>query len=722
MDTMTKLGILLIANDQMSKVVGAALGNATKGFGLLTSKADEFRRKLEQTGTVMNFIGHQILEKAAGPIQAFSDINEASNKLRVAMMNNKGEVSSYFGEIDQVARKMGTELAYNVGQIYDASTALIENGMAIENVAKGTEAASKLAQVLNQTPAYAAEMVAKFREAFNLSENEFVKMADMVQKAKFAYGLDASEIKYAAAYYGPMLDMIGQKGAASAKIIFALQGAARQIGIDGSQFGTGLRQILGRMSVIAPRLGRHSKIMQLVNEDLKKHGIALDFFTSEGKFAGWSNFFTQMHKLDVLSHEDKGAVFKYLFGDESEGIANLMAKLGPEGVQKWIDKMNHQASLSQRINQNMTSLEKTWAAFTGTMKNFWAAVAAPAMEALLPMINALNTFLGDTLQPWIEENKTLFKWIGFITLATGGLLVAVGSLCIGLAMFSKIVGFGWSGLVLFGKRISRAVSLLALLARGLAMAVVRLVYFGVAAGVYAVKGLIALARGLATATLAAARFAIALLANPITWIVLGIIALCAAVYLIYKYWGPLSEWLKNLWDKIVAGFSGLWESFKNAGAKIIGSLWEGIKSKVSWLIENVKGVAAKVMNLWPQSPAKDGPLRNLSRVNIIGELAKTINAAPLVKAMSGAAAAGMLALSPMAQPAMAMPPLAPRIASSSVSASGSGITVHYAPQITISGHAGPGVRDDIMAALRAHKTELVAMIEEAQRRRARRVY
>lgn len=56
--------------------------------------------------------------------------------------------------------------------------------------------------------------------------------------------------------------------------------------------------------------------------------------------------------------------------------------------------------------------------------------------------------------------------------------------------------------------------------------------------------------------------AAAALANPITWIVLAVIAAVAVfateVYLIYRYWGDIVAWFRRLWTDVATTFDGLW--------------------------------------------------------------------------------------------------------------------------------------------------------------------
>lgn len=97
-------------------------------------------------------------------------------------------------------------------------------------------------------------------------------------------------------------------------------------------------------------------------------------------------------------------------------------------------------------------------------------------------------------------------------------------------------------------------------------------------------------------------FTAALLANPITWIVIGIIALIAAIVLMITHWNKVKEvvsnvvrWIKDRWDdatgwlgniagKIGGFFSGMWDGMK-----------AGAKAALNWVIDRLND-AVKALN------------------------------------------------------------------------------------------------------------------------------
>jgi len=111
----------------------------------------------------------------------------------------------------------------------------------------------------------------------------------------------------------------------------------------------------------------------------------------------------------------------------------------------------------------------------------------------------------------------------------------------------------------------------------------------------------------------------------------------------------------------------------------------------------------------PFSPAKVGPLKDIHRIRLIETIAQTIKPAPAMAAMretmgaiAGNSGGGGL------MPAMA---------------GGGGISINFAPSITIGAGGGGGdINGQILQGLRSYSNELLTLIEEAQRRKNRLKY
>jgi TP901 family phage tail tape measure protein len=216
--------------------------------------------------------------------------------------------------------------------------------------------------------------------------------------------------------------------------------------------------------------------------------------------------------------------------------------------------------------------------------------------------------------------------------------------------------------------------------------------------------------------------------NLLTWIVAPVEGLGSAGDALGVRWGRGVM-------RMLAALVDLPVRFLAAGAKIMESLWQGMMSKITKPYEAVKGLAGRIRALLPSSPAKEGPLKDLHRIRLIETIAETVRPAPLVSALSRTLAATALVTPLLAPGAVGAGLAGPRAidsgaviraaASGAPAGAGSAITIHYAPTITIGPGAPAGagaLRDTLHGQMRQDVDDLVRLIEEAQRRRARGNY
>ncbi|MGP8438678.1 phage tail tape measure protein [Paraburkholderia fungorum] len=276
----------------------------------------------------------------------------------------------------------------------------MEQGVAVGSVLNGgLKAAANMSVVLRVPAEEAGEMAAKLREAYKLSDNELTKMADSMQRAKFAFGMKPSDLMAASSYQAPMLNQLGITGLGNTNKMLAIQGMAAQVGLEGSSFGTNFSMMLSRlakgpMMVEAAKKGMKAEARHV----MEKAGIKFDFFDKKGNFAGLDHMVKELEKLKTIKEKlgDKAAmeVAEAMFGAEAGRPAMILAEQGMKGFEEAQKKMADQASLDDRIKKTLESTRNTWESLTGSIENFGAAAAGPAVRALHPLINGLNEAAG----------------------------------------------------------------------------------------------------------------------------------------------------------------------------------------------------------------------------------------------------------------------------------------------------------------------------------------
>lgn len=153
-------------------------------------------------------------------------------------------------------------------------------------------------------------------------------------------------------------------------------------------------------------------------------------------------------------------------------------------------------------------------------------------------------------------------------------------------------------------------------------------------GAWRLAGLVSLATTIASAAIPAIigatgatwAFTVALLANPITWVVLAVVALGAALFALWKHWDTVGAAVKKFGMvvaiallPILGPIIGIIKAIRKFGPQMLeagkalwGAFVDGIKSVAMKPVEAVKGALAKVRKLLPFSDAKEGPLSTLT--------------------------------------------------------------------------------------------------------------
>ena len=260
-------------------------------------------------------------------------------------------------------------------------------------------------------------------------------------------------------------------------------------------------------------------------------------------------------------------------------------------------------------------------------------------------------------------------------------------------------------------------------------------------------------------------FSVTLLTSPIGWIAL---AIGAVVFVIYKYWKPITAFFKGVWQGLKAGLQPLFPVFKQilealnpiiapikaiinwfkkvikpvedtggaaeamgvkfgkilaniivtitkfiakifeCGLKIPTMIANGIMAGIGKITHAIKAVTQTIRDHLPHSPAKVGPLKDLNKVKIVETIASTIKPNPLANAMTKS-------LSTFHGTFKANIPKFTPISQTNSSP----ISINYNPVITMSGNAS---KEDFAQLLRQHKEELLNIFRQENERRLRMAY
>lgn len=379
----------------------------------LSEKSQGLARVGLATGAHAAVIGRGLL----GPVKAYAEAETAGTDLRVAMMDSSGKVGADFKEIDALATRLGNKLPGTTADFKTLMTMLVRQGMSTKSILGGTgEAAALLAVQLKKSPEAAAEMAAKLQDATRGSEKEMTAIIDQVQRLFYA-GVDDSNILGAFSKLAPALDLMKVKGEGAMKMMAPLVGMLDQSGLVGESAGNALRKVFDR-TLDQKKI---AKVAQVT-------GVSLDFTDGKGNFGGLEKVYAELEKLKGLNDVQKKQIIGGIWGDDAETMQalNVMIDKGLAGYKEFESKLAKQASLKQRVDAQLGTLQNLWDSASGTFTNFLVSMG----EAVAPELKMLTEWIGgvaEKMQNWAAQNPGLANTLMKVAAVAGLVFAAIAA-------------------------------------------------------------------------------------------------------------------------------------------------------------------------------------------------------------------------------------------------------------------------------------------------------
>jgi len=346
---------------------------------------------------------------------------------------------------------------------------------------------------------------------------------------------------------------------------------------------------------------RSADVFSQLNLDNNQMGAMAAFLeqTSVSSELGASGFKIMINKFKEL--DGQLGFFTRIKSKGLEGLKDVMSeinKMSPDQLKGFgsealtlINKLQNGDNMKKLefalgVSKNsMGAVDKEWnlyrATFDEKMRDSLRGITDLAESVGKPMMTMVGSFLAKVtpvitkIKKWVDGNKALVRTLLKITFTIGAFLLIVGSLALVFGVTAAALS---------------ALSPLLLVITG---------RFGLLAGVtWLVNS--------------------AMLANPMTWMVIGVIALISAIGALIYYWSDFATWVGVLWDKFML-FTGIGQLFASVSDYImsfvkpitdvldlvdllIGKLdiFQGVKN----LVSSITGGATSWANVGDESHSK----------------------------------------------------------------------------------------------------------------------
>ena len=498
-----------------------------------TAKSDAINsgKSLLRTGLIIRELAQPLM----GMIHTAADFEAAMSK--VGAITNATD--SDMKQLTKTARELGEKTKFTATQSAEAMSYLGMAGWKAGEIIEGMPGLLNLAAAGGTDLARTADIVSDNLTAFGLSAKDAMHMADVYAVTITNTNTNIEMLGETMKYAAPVAHAFGSSMEETA----ALAGIMANAGIKASNAGTALRagliRLAGPPKMAAKALEELGLSMDDLTAEQKEASIAMKSLGIEtGNTQGQQKMaliLTQLReKMKDLGQEERLATAKAIFGQQAAAGWLAVLDSAPGTFEKLVDSLKNSDGAADKMAKRMQdNAQGAITRLQSAVESASISLAGVFLPAIAEAGDKLAGLAGD-FSKFASEHPALIRGIGEVALSIVGLILAVKTL---------------STIYLGYKAVSDAFT--------------------------------------------AAQWAInaSLAANPVGIIIVGIGALIAIGYQLYKNWDKISPMLTGLWNNFKSGVIAIKDAVKGklqeAYQSVIGLLNAGRQKLLNGLT-NVK--------------------------------------------------------------------------------------------------------------------------------------
>ncbi|EPD5988280.1 phage tail tape measure protein, partial [Escherichia coli] len=332
-----------------------------------------------------------------------------------------------FKAMTEQVRALSTELPMSADGIAEIVAAGGQAGIARDELMQFATDAVKMGVAFDTTAEESGQMMAQWRTAFNMTQDEVAGLADKINYLGNTGPANAKKISDIVTRIGPLG---GVAGVASGEIA-AMGATIAGMGVESEIAATGIKNFM--LSLTAGNSATKSQKQALRFLRINPKKLAADM---QKDARG-----TMLSVLDAMAKvpkEKQAAVLNALFGKESLGaIAPLLTNLDllrtnfrrvADSQQYGSSMQKEYASRAATTENQLLLLQNQLDAISSTLGETFLPEVNDGLEAVKPLLEEVRTF--------VRENPELVKTIAKIGLA----LLTVGAAAGSLSRIMKVLG------------------------------------------------------------------------------------------------------------------------------------------------------------------------------------------------------------------------------------------------------------------------------------------
>ena len=526
---------------------GTGSKEAEEALGKVKKSGESVDEALKKVGTGSTVAGGLVAAALGGAVKVAADFEQSLSGVQAV----SGATAQEMEQVRTKALQLGADTVFGASEAALAIEELVKAGISIPDVMNGAaDATVALAAAGGIELPAAAEIAANAMNQFGLSAEEMPNIADKIAGAANASAIEVGDFAHSLAQGGAVAKLAGMEFDDFALAVTAMGNA----GIKGSDAGTSLKTFLMNLQ---PQTKKQTQLMEelgIVTED-----GANAFFDATGKLKPMAEISDVLSgALEGMSDAQKTATLETLFGSDAIRAAAVIADTGADGFNELatqIGKVSAADVAATRMDNLHGSLEDMGGALETAAITIGTAFIPVLRDIADAIGNAVNWF--NSLSPATQE--TMAK----IAALVAGLLLGVGAFIkITSAVTSAMATMRVLGTALNSLKIVQTLTNL----------------FGKLIGILIRLG---------------AAWVVGM--GPIGWIIAAVIAIGAALVVLYNKNETFRNMVQTAWAKIKEAIAVVVDWIMGTAWPALQSAWDSIAAGAQWLWDHMQTIWSAIM-------------------------------------------------------------------------------------------------------------------------------
>jgi TP901 family phage tail tape measure protein len=516
------------------------VSQAIAAFAAVRAGSAASAGSMAAAGTRLSTFGKASMVAGVALVAAFGvAINAAANFEK--KMDYFGAVNNATAKemeaVRQKALQLGRDSQYSAGQIADAFVEMGKAGVSVKDITGGlADAIVNMAAAADIKLDQATNIVTSTIQTYALTARDAAHVTDVFAGAANASIVDVEDLGVSLKYVGGVAHALGISFDSSVTAL-SLLGKA---GIKGSTAGTSLRQIMVSLAGGTKKAKGVLEDLGIITED-----GANKFFDATGKAKSLAEIFQILQDHTAgLSQKEQLMAFRTIFNNRALAASEILTKAGAKGFAEMNAEMS-KTTAAEVASKRMDNLSGDMKKLKSSIDTVMIQAGTPFQAMLRGIVQALTAVVNafGQLPSGVATGILAFIGILGVILTLMGAFIMIGGT---ILKFTATIRQLWASLM-----------------------IMRVAIMASSAAIW--------------------QMTIALLANPITWVVIAIVALAAGFYLLYTRSETFRNVINAIGRAIKTGFMAVIHWFATL-PKWFADRWTDIsgafKVGVDWVKKN----------------------------------------------------------------------------------------------------------------------------------------